>query len=170
MNEQAGNALFSEAMAAISAKRLDDAEKLLQQVVRADPGRADAWYWLAQVTADFQLTIACLKKVLQIDPAHEAARRLLDLSQQEERGTEPPAGEAPKHDRPVPPLGDYLVAMKLITAEQLEAALALQRQAALQGVEQKLGAILVQHRFISQHQLDMAVDEQHRDYYTLFWD
>lgn len=60
----------------------------------------------------------------------------------------------------VPRLGDYLVERNLLTAEQLENALQLQKRLNQSGDYTLLGQILVREGFIDQTSLDTAITEQ----------
>lgn len=60
----------------------------------------------------------------------------------------------------VPRLGDYLVSRKLITKEQLEKALAYQKEKLVQGEPCLLGQALVDLGHITREELDEAVTEQ----------
>jgi hypothetical protein len=51
------------------------ARGLLVRAVLADPGDERAWVWLSAAVDSDEERLACLVKVLEIDPNHEAARR-----------------------------------------------------------------------------------------------
>ena len=52
MTDVDANALFDQAMAAIKANQADEAQRLLIQVVRAQPDHEQAWLFLADIVTD----------------------------------------------------------------------------------------------------------------------
>jgi signal transduction histidine kinase len=60
----------------------------------------------------------------------------------------------------VPRIGDTLVEQKLLTVEQLNDALSIQKQERSEGKSSLLGQVLVEHDFISQQVLDQAITQQ----------
>lgn len=60
----------------------------------------------------------------------------------------------------VPRIGDTLVEQKLLTLEQLNDALSIQKQERAAGKLSLIGQVLVEHEFISQQVLDQAITQQ----------
>lgn len=60
----------------------------------------------------------------------------------------------------VPRIGEYLIEQGLLTSEQLEAALARQRETAAQGQRRLLGQTLVEMKLVDHETLDRAVTRQ----------
>ncbi|MGH2521620.1 MAG: hypothetical protein ACRDH2_03865 [Anaerolineales bacterium] len=177
------NALFTQGVAALKAKRNDEARRLLSEVVRLSPRHEQAWLALASVLADMDQAIECLKRVLAINPHNARAKEWLAFAEQEkarqaaeaELNAPPPITDVPidepgDEERPVPRLGKYLLDYKFITPEQLKTALIAQRQAGQSGQPKRLGDILLEQSAISEERLNFAVREQHRSFYSLFND
>ena len=178
------NLLFDQATAAIKAKRMDEARKMLIEVVRLNPRHEEAWLALASILTDMEQAIDCLKRVLTLNPNNNTAREWLAFAEQEkarqgvvaemtaeETGApDVPLDEPGDEGRPVPRLGKYLLDYKFITAEQLRAALLAQRKAAEGGENRRLGDILLSQDAITEERLSFAIREQHRSFYSLFND
>lgn len=92
---------LQQAIAAVKAGDKSTGQRLLAEVLKAEPGNETAWLWLATVLDDPEKKKQCLRQVLQIDPHHPAARK--GLAQ-----LEPPAGpeavELPRLEDIAPPL------------------------------------------------------------------
>ena len=176
-------ALFDQATLALKAKRNDEARKLLVEVLRLDPRHEQAWLNLASVLTDMRQAIDCLNRVLALNPHNHTAQEWLAFAQQEvdrqaaleemqatpptpaEALAAPPAEEEP---RPVPRLGEFLLQYNFITPDQLQAALAVQRETA--GDDKRLGDILIEQNALTEERLNFALREQHRSFYSLFND
>jgi len=169
------NALFDQAMAAAKAKRDDEARDLLIQVLRADPDNEQAWLELAGVLSDLDQTIACLQRVLELNPDNAQAKEWLSFSVDalaEPTAHAKSAKKAGNNDaeRPVPRLGKYLLDHKFVTETQLETALQAQTRAAQAGQAKLVGEILVEQGDITRECLNICVREQQLDFFSLFWD
>jgi tetratricopeptide (TPR) repeat protein len=175
--------LFTQALAAIKAKKNGDAQKLLTEVVRQNPRHEQAWLALASVLADMKQAADCLRRVLTINPNNATAKEWLAFAEKEiareaavvEMRTTPlisdvPIEEPGDEERPVPRLGKYLLDYKFITEEQLKSALMAQRDAAKAGKPKRLGDILLEQGALTEERLSFAVREQHRSFYSLFND
>jgi hypothetical protein len=168
-----GEALFDQAMAAIRANHPDAAQQLLIRVVRANPDHEQAWLLLSSIVTDIDQTIACLEKVLELNPNNAQAKEWLSFAQQSkaEESNAVPEKVAPNEpERPVAHLGKYLLDHGFITNAQLQAALQAQGETARLGQVRKIGEILVEQRAISRERLAFAVHEQQRDFFNLFKD
>jgi twitching motility two-component system response regulator PilG len=87
--------------AAAKAKDHTLARTLLHAAVEQDPGHELAWLWLASVAESSREAVACLEKVLQINPGNERARVSLDRYRGQLAAVE--ATTAPAADPPAPP-------------------------------------------------------------------
>jgi tetratricopeptide (TPR) repeat protein len=174
-------ALFNHALAAIQAKRHEEARHMLIQVVRQAPRYEQAWLALASVMEDMAKAIDCLDRVLVINPNNTTAREWREFAVQEQARqvapdnlqTSPPAAEVTifepgDEERPVPRLGQYLLDYKFITEAQLRFALTTQRQATHAGLTKRLGDVLVEQGALTEERLNFAVREQQRSFYSLF--
>ncbi len=163
--------LFDQAMAANKANRPEEAEALLRRVVQADPRHEQAWFWLSGIVASLDDSIACLRQVLVLNPDNVQAKEWLAIAEHEKVGQpiiETSDGDVT--DRPVAPLGDYLLTHCYITRQQLDAAAQAQSDAASAGVRKKFGEILIEQGAITQNQLSHAIREQQIDVQQLFRD
>jgi hypothetical protein len=68
-----GNALQDAILAARIGNR-DQALVLLLQAVEREPRNTEAWLWLSRVVETDQQRIECLRRVLEINPGHQAAQ------------------------------------------------------------------------------------------------
>ncbi|HMM29558.1 MAG TPA: tetratricopeptide repeat protein [Aggregatilineaceae bacterium] len=68
------NDRLQQAIALIQAGRPDEARRLLEAIVAADPAQELAWLWLASVSTDRAERIAFLERALALNPANETAR------------------------------------------------------------------------------------------------
>jgi tetratricopeptide (TPR) repeat protein len=168
--------LYRRAQADIEAGRHEDAQRRLAHVVLTNPRHEQAWLALALIVPEMDQAIDCLNRVLALNPHNAEALKYLDLAREEKRRDEtfpgPASSAQPGGDEPgrLPRLGSFLVKAQLVSAEQLEAALAVQRDAASAGRPQRLGEILVEQGVITTAQLDSAVREQQGRFNSLFWD
>jgi tetratricopeptide (TPR) repeat protein len=67
--------LLQQGIAALKAGDKTQARQLLSLAVRQNPQSEQAWLWLSGALDDDQERLACLNKVLAINPDNEAARR-----------------------------------------------------------------------------------------------
>jgi len=68
---------FDYSVAAIKRGDLHVGKRGLIWVIRNDPENVNAWLWLAYVTEDIKLKVACYQHVIQIDQTNETARKAL---------------------------------------------------------------------------------------------
>ena len=66
--------LLQKGVAAARSGRSIEAQQLLQQVVKADPGNEMAWLWLSGLVATNRQKHACLEQVLRANPENIYAR------------------------------------------------------------------------------------------------
>lgn len=71
--------LFRQGVEALKLEDKVKARKLLAQAVKEDPKDKKAWLWLSQAVEEEQQQIACFRKVLEIDPQNEYAKRGLQI-------------------------------------------------------------------------------------------
>ncbi len=69
--------LLREGIAAAQALQYDRARPLLQRVTAEWPADPVGWFWLAIASPSASDAIPCLRRVLEIEPAHEQARTAL---------------------------------------------------------------------------------------------
>ncbi len=176
--------LYAKATTAIRARQLEDARRLLFEAVRLDPHHEQAWLALASILTDMDQVIDCLQRVLALNPNNHTAQEWLELARQErarqgaelELNSDQPAlagaylEEPGDEDRPIPRLGKYLLDYNFLSAEQLKAALLVQRQAAQAGQLRRLGDVLLEQQAISQERLEFVLREQSREFYNLIDD
>jgi CheY-like chemotaxis protein len=63
-----------DGIAAAQARQFDRARPLLEQATTADPSDPVAWFWLAIASPSPGAAMRCLRRVLELEPAHEQAR------------------------------------------------------------------------------------------------
>ena len=176
------NTLYNQAMAAIEAGDRNLARRLLAELVLGNAQHEQGWLRLASVVDDRRQIVDCLRRVLAINPHNVTAREW--LAQAEHLGNQTTelrsalAGsrldddvqlaEPGDEERPVPRLGQFLLDYQFISAEQLKAALLVQRASISSGRPRRLGDILLEQGALSPDRLDFAVREQHRSFYSLF--
>ena len=68
-----------QAREAIGRGNHQEARRLLEQVLRADPQDETAWLWLSAIAGDPARERACLERVLRINSANRPARRHLEV-------------------------------------------------------------------------------------------
>ncbi len=175
--------LLQEAQRAVQAKEHEQARRLLMDLLSRQPRHEQGWLLLASVVDDPNKAIDCLERVLALNPGNTQARELLALAQRERDRlaalstlkAEPEADEVAltepgDEERAVPRLGQYLLDFKFITAEQLKAALVIQRRARDTGQMRRLGDILLEQGAITEERLNFALREQNRSFYSLLQD
>jgi hypothetical protein len=176
------SAIFNQALAAAQAGQRAQARRLLAELVNVNPRHEQAWLRLAGLVDNSAQTVDCLKRVIVINPNNFTAREWLHKIQS---GSTTPLnddhGGGPLDDsvllaepgdaeRPVPRLGQYLLDYQFITAEQLRAALIVQRASIASGHPRRLGDILLEQGALAPERLEFALREQHRSFYSLFND
>jgi tetratricopeptide (TPR) repeat protein len=172
------SSIYNQAIAAIRVKRMEEARRLLYEVVRLEPLHELAWLALASILPELDHAIECLERVLAINPANARAKEWLASACQEkarraavfemETGPQIPLVEPGDEERPVPRLGQYLLDYRFINTNQLKSALLAQRKGAETDQLRRLGDILLEQGAISAERLDFAVREQKRGFYGLF--
>ncbi len=70
--ERAGR-IFAEASSEAAAGNKGEADRLLDQVLELSPDSADAWLLKAHLADGFDAKISCFEKVLELNPADDAA-------------------------------------------------------------------------------------------------
>jgi hypothetical protein len=174
--------IFNQALAAAQAGQTAQARRLLAELVNINPRHEQAWLRLAGVVENPAQTVDCLQRVIAINPHNLTAREWLNKVQS--GATTPlspdfdggpleesvPLAEPGDDERPVPRLGQYLLDYQFITAEQLRAALKVQRASIASGRPRRLGDILLEQGALASERLEFAVREQHRSFYSLFND
>jgi hypothetical protein len=164
-------ALYNEAVVAIDEDRLDEAKQLLLEVLKDRPEHEQAWFWLAGVVTDLEQTVQCLQRVLTLNPDNTSAREWLSFAKHvksdQDEGHGPAAVE---EEPPVALLGKYLLDHHFISSQQLQAAVSAQKRNVQAGISKKIGELLIEQRSITREQLNYAIREQERDFYSLFRD
>ena len=174
--------LYNQALAAMEAGDRDQARGLLAELVRANSRHEQGWLRLASVVNNRQQMADCLRRVLALNPKNLTARDWLaevqrplnqtsDLSAAMARSLfdeDVQLAEPGDDERPVPRLGQYLLDYQFISAEQLKAALLVQRASISGSQPRRLGDILVEQGALTPDRLNFAVREQHRSFYSLF--
>ncbi len=108
--------LLRRGIAALEAGDKVEARRLLGRAIRANPQDEQAWLWLSGAVESDPERMRCLNKVLEIDPANEAAKRgVIALL---EKQANKPAKSAipfpwiveapPAQQQPVQPVSDML--------------------------------------------------------------
>ena len=67
--------ILNQGIAAIKTGDKERGKQLLLQVLEADEGNEVAWMWLTVCTTDSNLKRECYKRVLEINPGNELARK-----------------------------------------------------------------------------------------------
>jgi twitching motility two-component system response regulator PilG len=70
-------AALRDGILAAQARQFDRARQLLEQVTAESPTDPVGWFWLAIASASASEAIPCLRRVLELDGAHEQARSAL---------------------------------------------------------------------------------------------
>jgi tetratricopeptide (TPR) repeat protein len=171
-------AMYEQAMADIAAGQHENAQRLLNQVIKKNPSHEQAWLGLALIVPEMDQAIECLNRVLELNPGNVEAFDYLNMARQEKKRDEAaraaaqsssPQGSADGRTG-MPRLGNYLLEAKLVTHAELQAALAVQRRGDAAGQPKRLGQILVEQGVITARQLDEAVRKQIEQFNTWFRD
>jgi twitching motility two-component system response regulator PilG len=110
-------------MAAAMAGEKVRARSLLLEATEIDPGNELAWLWLAKVTESPQETVACLQRVLEINPANKHALARLKWTQSQ-RAQSAPTWECPLCQATSPHQVDYCPACgAILTLADIDALL-----------------------------------------------
>lgn len=163
----------------VAANDKAGARRLCQRFIAAQPSYAPAWLHLLRLDVAPPDEMLILEQVIRRFPDHPLTPRLQQrlaqhyalLQQEEQRvmallhdirhvpSAPPPPKEADAPQR----LGAFLLRTRLITAEQLHAALREQQRRSLRGEPVRLGVVLVLQNTLSCEQLATALVEQPRD-------
>ena len=76
-----------KAIAAIKSGDKNTGKQLLIQILKADSNNEQAWLWMTKVVNSDEKRIRCFKKVLEINPNNEIAKRGIAQLQQKRGGT-----------------------------------------------------------------------------------
>jgi hypothetical protein len=156
--------LFRTAEAAVARRDCATAYELLRQVLLAQPTFVPAWISMSKVVTDLGQQRDCLAQALALDPGNEAARERLEQLRVKELLSgfsilTPSAARLSARK-----LGDFLVADGVITAAQLQAALAEQSTRKRAGEQILLGELLLQIGLVTPESVARALVNQ-----TLEW-
>ena len=167
--------MYQQARVDIEAGRHEHAQRLLAHVVLKDPRHEQAWLALALIVPEMDQAIDCLNRVLALNPTNPDALKYLDLARAEKRRDEAfaaPAPAVPPADTPpqFPRLGRFLIDSNFASPDQIDHALAIQREAASTGSPRQLGEILIEQGVITTAQLDSVIRAQQQRFNSLFWD
>jgi hypothetical protein len=92
--------LLREGIAAMKAGNKRDGRQLLMTVVEQDPSSEEAWLWLAATASNPRDSLACLKRVLAINPQNTKAaaglRAVTAQLEQAHRTAEPASAASPQ--------------------------------------------------------------------------
>jgi TolB protein len=80
-------ALLQQAIDAIRRGDKPAGQRLLAQVLRADPRSETAWLWMSQIVDSDAQRLDCLRRILAINPGNAAARKGIDLLEARERAS-----------------------------------------------------------------------------------
>lgn len=101
------NEKLVQAKEAIAAGEPGRAQILLAQLLKAEPGNADAWFLLSGMAISPEQEETFLRKVLSLAPAHEGAQtRLAALEagdDEDPAGPDPTVEQEPVEEEPLPP-------------------------------------------------------------------
>ncbi|HJZ47667.1 MAG TPA: hypothetical protein VKE41_10900 [Roseiflexaceae bacterium] len=158
----------------IEAARNGDRERayqLIRQSIVEDPQHAPAWYYMSFLIDDVERQREYLEWALKLDPDYAEAREALDQLHIRRVLASARSIVAPEH-RPAPrKIGEYLVDQGLITAAQLDAALAelgradarTKRSTLEDAKARRLGDILLMRGWLTPQQLAAALVRQQQD-------
>lgn len=152
---------FANARELVRAGQREEARTMLTAIVRAHPNFAPAWLWLSGVVKDPAKQRECLQRVLALDPENAAAKHgmaILDLDSimASVSFALPITSNAVAAQR----IGEYLVSQNFISKEQLDQALAEQKQAHARNRQAPLGDIMVGHGWLSVQVLAKILEQQ----------
>jgi Tol biopolymer transport system component len=95
-------ALLRQAIEAIRRGDKAAGQRLLAQVLRADPRSETAWLWMSQIVESDAQRLDCLRRILAINPSNAAARRGVELLEARMRGEAQDAGRPLSEQPPAP--------------------------------------------------------------------
>lgn len=152
---------FANARELVRTGQREEARAMLTAIVRAHPAFAPAWLWLSGVVSDPARQRECLERVLALDPENAAAKHgmaILDLDaiMASVSFALPITSNAVAAQR----IGDYLVSQNFISKEQLDQAVAEQKEADGRGRHIPLGDLMVRHGWLSVQVLAKILEQQ----------
>ena len=119
--------LLREGIAALKAGNKRDGRQFLMTVVEQDPNSEEAWLWLAATAPTPRDSLACLKRVLAINPQNAKAaagmRAVTAQLKQEQRASTVPPGAASKKRGFFPNLAVGILVLLLVLGLVIIAAL-----------------------------------------------
>lgn len=150
--------------AAVQLARSGDRERAYQLMCQAlieEPTYVPAWLWMSGLVTEVARQRECLERALALDPSCIAAKKGLELLQQQ---AVPPTSVPPQNVPGSGHIGDYLIARGTITPEQLEQALSEHRRSQTRGGEAvPLGEILIRRGWLTPPLLAAALVQQAQD-------
>jgi SOS response regulatory protein OraA/RecX len=151
---------------AIQAARQGDRQlafRLMRQALIENPGYVPAWLWMSRLVDDRAQQRECLQRALALDPNCTAAyNELENLRLQEVLATARSIVVAERTQEPRK-IGAYLVEQGMITAAQLQEALAEQQASRNRGQRVPLGDVLLRRGWLSPPALAHALVRQQQD-------
>jgi hypothetical protein len=151
--------LFEQVIQTVQHGDRENGYRLMRQVLIEDPTYAPAWFWMSRLVDDAGRKRECLERALALDPQYKPARDALE-SLRVQDAPHPARSIAATEPQK---LGAYLVEHGIITPEQLEVALAEQRNSRNWGKRVPLGDILIRREFLTPRVLAAALLSQQRN-------
>ena len=155
---------FETARALVVGGRLDEAGRLLRQLIQSAPAYEEPWLQLLALDPAPAEEIELLEAFLSHHPDHRFAKafkarlhdiRIVAMLSEDADDTAHDANGTVRSMR----LGDYLIMKGWITLAQVDDALAEQRRLRAAGVEQRLGTLLLMQGHVGPAQLATAFAE-----------
>jgi hypothetical protein len=84
--------LIQSGIDALRAGKKREARRIFSELVRNSPQNAEAWWYLSGVVDDPAQKVQCLRQVVQLQPQHEEAHRLLNQLEGRVAPVTPPRG------------------------------------------------------------------------------
>jgi tetratricopeptide (TPR) repeat protein len=161
------NTIDAELQAGLAASRSGDKEQARACYIRAlkhDPGNQTAWLRLSSVMPTVEQALRCVEHLLTINPRHAQALEAREVLQvrlllEEAAVVQTPAPPASTPQRRYL-LGEALVEARVLTQQQLDAALVEQRRLAQKKKPMRLGEVLLRMKLVRPEQLEAAVASQ----------
>ncbi|HEX6291810.1 MAG TPA: hypothetical protein VFZ66_21675 [Herpetosiphonaceae bacterium] len=159
----------ADLQAGIAATRAGDKEQArvcFIRVLKHDPRNEAAWLWLSHVMPTVEQALRCIDHLLTINPHHKQAQEARDVLNirllLEEAAVLRPQTAAPPPSTPQRRymLGEALVEARVITQQQLDAALKEQARLARKKKPLRLGEVLLRMKLVRPQQLEAAVATQ----------
>ncbi|HEY0735129.1 MAG TPA: hypothetical protein VGD69_09510 [Herpetosiphonaceae bacterium] len=159
----------ADLQAGIAATRAGDKEQARNYFIRAlkhEPGNETAWLWLSHVMPTVEQALRCIDHLLTINPHNTQAQEARDVLNirllLEEAAVLRPQAATPPPSTPQRRymLGEALVEARVLTPQQLEAALKEQQRLARKKKPLRLGEVLLRMKMVRPQQLEAAVAAQ----------